>query len=246
MESEKGKGVATNDSVDNEGRLWNSFMEKHLRSLTQTLHKKEIVDLLVKLGMSFPQIAKEIRITARQYLVGQRLVVYGLHEETTTETLCDAFSSYGEIVEGHVMTDSVTGESRRFGFITFKNIESLQKALEEERKLVDGRLVLHQPANERFDGAVATADAELRRLYVGNIPRDVTTKELLDFFAKYGEIEEGSVIFDDQETRISKGYGFVTFKKSEDATNAINDPNNFLGTNRLQVKRANKYKPKFH
>ncbi|PKU82701.1 Glycine-rich RNA-binding, abscisic acid-inducible protein [Dendrobium catenatum] len=202
MESEKGMGAATNgDSVDNEVPR-NSFMEKHLRSLTETLHEKELVDLLVKLGggsflqevlgavsgdchrivdvdSSNPlpgrcQAAKEIRDSARLYLADHRLAVYGLHEETTSETLCDAFSSYGEIAEGHVMLDSATGKSRRFGFITFKKKNSLQKALEKQGTLVDGRLAFHhQPASERFDGAVATADAEFRRLYVGNIPMDI-------------------------------------------------------------------------
>ncbi|PKU82706.1 31 kDa ribonucleoprotein, chloroplastic [Dendrobium catenatum] len=244
MESDqKGKGAATNVSVDNEG-LWNSFMEKHLRSLTETLHKKEIVDLLVKLGMTFPRTAEQIRVTARLYLAYHRLDVYGLPEETTSETLCDAFSSsYGEIAEGHVMTDSATGKSRRFGFITFKNIESLQKALEKENTLVDSGQAFHHPPNERFDGAIATADVESRRLFVGNIPMNIPTKKLLGFFAKYGEIEEGSVIYD-HETGESKGYGFVTFKTFEDATNAINDPDKLLGTNQLFVKRAHKYEPK--
>ncbi|KAH0461692.1 hypothetical protein IEQ34_009267 [Dendrobium chrysotoxum] len=247
MESEKGKGAATNDSVDNEGARaqygepWNHFMEAHLRSLTQTLHKQELVDHLVKLGMTFPQAAEEIRYYARLYLADRRLAVYGLREETTSETLCDAFSSYGEIAEGHVMTDSATGKSRRFGFITFKNINSVKKALEKEGTLVDGRLAFHHPPTLAFNGAMANADVELRRLFVANISADVTTEMLLGFFAKYGEIEEGSLLFD-EVTRKSKGCGFVTFKTFEATMSAINDPDKILASKKLFVKHADKYK----
>ncbi|PKU82707.1 28 kDa ribonucleoprotein, chloroplastic [Dendrobium catenatum] len=248
MESDqKGKGAATNDdSVDNElvpGR--NSLMERNLRSLTETLHEKELVDLLVKLGMTFPQAAEEIRDSARLYLANQRLAVYGLPEKTTSETLCDAFSSsYGEIAEGHVMTDSATGKSRRFGFITFKKKNSLKKALEREGTIVDGKLSFHHLASESFDGAVATADVESRRLFVGDLSQDITTDMLLGFFSKYGEIEEGSVVYD-EETRKSKEYGFVTFKTFQDAMKAINDQDKILGKSKLVVKTAYyKYKPK--
>ncbi|KAL0918189.1 hypothetical protein M5K25_010183 [Dendrobium thyrsiflorum] len=247
MESEKGKAAAaTNDSVDNEGAAddgepWNRLMEKHLRALARTLHKKELVDHLVNLGMTFPQAADEIRSAARLHLADRRLIVYGLGEETTSETLCDAYSSYGEIAEGQVMVDSATGMSRRYGFITFKNIDSVEKALERRSKLIDGYQASHKPAREGFDGAMATADVELRRLYVADFSTDITTEMFLGFFAKYGEVEEGSLIFD-EETRKSRGFGFVTFKTFEAAMNVVNDPDKTLGSNKIFVRHAYKYK----
>lgn len=50
------------------------------------------------------------------------------------------FSLHGEIEEGAVIVDKATGRSRGFGFITYKNMESTQKALEEPSKLIDVRI----------------------------------------------------------------------------------------------------------
>lgn len=48
-----------------------------------------------------------------------------------------AFEEHGEIEEGAVIHDKVTGKSRGYGFITFKNMESTQQALRASSKLID-------------------------------------------------------------------------------------------------------------
>ena len=48
-----------------------------------------------------------------------------------------AFEQYGEIEEGSVIIDKATGKSRGFGFITFKHMDSAQKALQEPSKTID-------------------------------------------------------------------------------------------------------------
>ncbi|KAL0918188.1 hypothetical protein M5K25_010182 [Dendrobium thyrsiflorum] len=238
MESEKEKVAAsTNDSVDNDGAhfgrpCWNLLLEKHMRSLLSTLEKHELVNLHVKLAKTVPQAAEEIRAAARSPDPAHRkLFVYGFGDETTSETLCEALSSYGEIEEGQVMVDDATGKSRHFGIIIFKNIESVTKALErEEGTMVDGRLAFHHPVVEGFD-------VESRRLYVEDLSTDITTEMFRSFFEKYGEIEEGSVVYD-KITGKSRGIGFVTFKTSYAAMKAIIDPEKKLGTNRISVSRA--------
>ncbi|URE38553.1 hypothetical protein MUK42_33569, partial [Musa troglodytarum] len=44
---------------------------------------------------------------------------------------------HGEIEEGAVIVDKATGKSRGYGFITYKHMESTQKALQEPSKLID-------------------------------------------------------------------------------------------------------------
>jgi RNA recognition motif-containing protein len=48
-----------------------------------------------------------------------------------------AFEQFGEIEEGAVITDKGTGKSRGFGFITFKHMDSAQRALREPSKNID-------------------------------------------------------------------------------------------------------------
>jgi cold-inducible RNA-binding protein len=57
------------------------------------------------------------------------------------------------------------------------------------------------------------------RLYVGNLPYQLTVEELKDFFAGAGTVTDAAIITD-RETGRSKGFGFVEFATEEDATRA--------------------------
>lgn len=61
-----------------------------------------------------------------------------------------------------------------------------------------------------------------KKLFVGNIEWGVTDEELKNLFAEYGEIEEAIVVKDKFSGR-SKGFGFVTFVKDEDAEKAMKE-----------------------
>ena len=62
------------------------------------------------------------------------------------------------------------------------------------------------------------------KVYVGNLPFAVDDDKLKETFAKYGEIEEATVIRDKYSGR-SKGFGFVTFANDENAKKAIEEMN---------------------
>ena len=58
------------------------------------------------------------------------------------------------------------------------------------------------------------------KLFVGGLSWDTTDDGLRQAFASYGEITEAKVITD-RDTGRSRGFGFVTFARSEDAKTAI-------------------------
>jgi len=62
------------------------------------------------------------------------------------------------------------------------------------------------------------------KIYVGNLPFTVDSEKLKELFASFGDIEEATVISDRFSGR-SKGFGFVTFPKDEDAKKAIKEMN---------------------
>merc|ERR1711991_1178657 len=61
---------------------------------------------------------------------------------TSSSCLWAAFSKFGEIAFHRVMTDRETGESRGFGFVSFKSEESANKAVAEmDGSTLDGRTI---------------------------------------------------------------------------------------------------------
>lgn len=58
------------------------------------------------------------------------------------------------------------------------------------------------------------------KLFVGSLPWSVTNDSLKALFEQYGEITE-AVVINDRDTGRSKGFGFVTFAKEEDAQKAL-------------------------
>ncbi len=60
----------------------------------------------------------------------------------------------------------------------------------------------------------------MKRLYVGNLPYDVTEEDLEQLFQQHGTVESVAVI-QDRETGRSKGFGFVEMASDPEAQGAI-------------------------
>jgi cold-inducible RNA-binding protein len=69
-----------------------------------------------------------------------------------------------------------------------------------------------------------------QKLYVGNLPFDVTTDDLIGLFEKYGNVKD-CFLPTDRETGEPRGFAFVTLDDEEAAEKAIEATNDmeFLG-----------------
>ncbi|HVJ80699.1 MAG TPA: RNA-binding protein, partial [Planctomycetia bacterium] len=61
----------------------------------------------------------------------------------------------------------------------------------------------------------------MKRIYVGNLPRAVSSSELQEMFAAYGAVKSAQVIID-RETGQSRGFGFVEMEAADAADEAMN------------------------
>jgi len=59
-----------------------------------------------------------------------------------------------------------------------------------------------------------------KRLYVGNLPYSMTSEQLEQLFAQYGNIDDATVVTD-RETGRSRGFGFVEMTDPAEADQAI-------------------------
>lgn len=59
------------------------------------------------------------------------IFVAKLSSRTTSDDLKTLFEEYGEVTSANVITDRMTGYSKKFGFVEMKNDEEANKAIAE-------------------------------------------------------------------------------------------------------------------
>ena len=74
--------------------------------------------------------------------------------------------------------------------------------------------------------SVETKQVDYKKLFVGNLPSSTKLEEVIDFFKKYGPINEKLSVVKDQN------YAFVHFYNEDDAKIALKDANDSLFKNR--------------
>ncbi|KAH8849172.1 RNA-binding protein 24 [Schistosoma japonicum] len=80
-------------------------------------------------------------------------------------------------------------------------------------------------------------DTTLTKIFVGGLPYHTTDESLRCFFDQFGPIDE-AVVITDRQTGKSRGYGFVTMSRTEDALLAIRDPNPCIDGRKANVNLA--------
>ncbi|CAI9765509.1 unnamed protein product [Fraxinus pennsylvanica] len=85
--------------------------------------------------------------------VEYRCFVGGLAWSTSNESLEQAFSQYGVVVDSKIVNDRETGRSRGFGFVTFQDEQSMRDAIEGMNgQDLDGRNITVNEAQSRGGG----------------------------------------------------------------------------------------------
>ncbi|GAA0166015.1 hypothetical protein LIER_21270 [Lithospermum erythrorhizon] len=82
-----------------------------------------------------------------------RCFVGGLAWATNDQTLSDAFSHYGQVVDSKIINDRETGRSRGFGFVTFDQEKAMRDAIDGMHgQVLDGRNITVNEAQSRGSG----------------------------------------------------------------------------------------------
>ncbi|KAF2670867.1 RNA-binding domain-containing protein [Microthyrium microscopicum] len=76
------------------------------------------------------------------------------------------------------------------------------------------------------------------RLFIGNLAGEVTDDSLLKAFSQYSSVQKAKVIRDKRSSK-SKGFGFVSFRNSDDYFQAAKDMNGkYIGSHPVLIKRS--------
>lgn len=155
-------------------------------------------------------------------------------DDLDDEKLRSLFENFGKITSHRVMIDD-TCKSKGFGFVSFEDAESAERAVEElNNKEWNNRTLYVGRAQKK-----AERQAELKRkfemmkmermnryqgvnLYVKNLDDTIDDERLRKEFTPFGTITSAKVMLDEGR---SKGFGFVCFSSPEEATKAVTEMN---------------------
>jgi len=176
------------------------------------------------------------------------LLVKNIRDDVTDEQLAAAFASCGKITSAVVNRDA-SGKSKRHGFCNFETPEAAVKCIEQfndtENLAMAGDRISVMQHLKRSDyirqrqlnakGGVDSKPFQGTNLYVKYLDDNVNDEKLREMFAGCGQVTSAKVEMD-KEKGISKGFGYVNFSTSEEATKAVTEMNGkTLGTKPLYV-----------
>ncbi|KAL6516381.1 hypothetical protein OROGR_019686 [Orobanche gracilis] len=230
--------VSENDQRMNEEN--DDEIEEPVEKLLEPFSKDQLTLLIKEAVARHPDIIENVHKLADGDPAHCKIFVHGLGWEANSETITSEFGKYGEIEDCKVVKDKISGKSKGYAFILFKHRDGARRALKQPQKMIEGRLTSSQlasagPVQYPAPAAVApisgppVSEYTQRKIYVTNVSADLDPRKLLEFFSKWGEIEEGPLGLDKQ-TGKPKGFCLFVYKKLESAKKALEEPHkNFEG-----------------
>jgi hypothetical protein len=178
---------------------------------------------------------------ANQQDSGCKIFVGGLTWNTTKDMLFGEFSKYGEIVDSIVMKNPETGNSRGFGFVTYKDNSAAENAVNSGSHRIDGKIVDVKLCNPRLAAQQRNSKqkSDNCKVFVGGLPHGVTDEEIKQFFSRYGQVKEFKMMYDENKQR-PRGFGFITFESEESANQVLQE--HYIQFNGKQIE----VKPQIH
>ncbi|KAM4027634.1 polyadenylate-binding protein 1 [Anomaloglossus baeobatrachus] len=180
------------------------------------------------------------------------IFIKNLDKSIDNKALYDTFSAFGNILSCKVVCDE--NGSKGYGFVHFETQEAAERAIDKmngmllnDRKVFVGRF----KSRKEREAELGARAKEFTNVYIKNFGEDMDDERLKEMFGKYGPALSVKVMTD--ETGKSKGFGFVSFERHEDAQKAVDDMNGkdmngkaiYVGRAQKKVERQTELKRKF-
>ncbi|BFU25066.1 RNA-binding protein TIA-1, putative [Entamoeba histolytica HM-1:IMSS-B] len=141
--------------------------------------------------------------------------VSGIHESVDEILLGRIFSIVGHVVSCKIMRDK-SGVHAGYGFVEFVDSTTARFAKDN----MDGRVVYGRELKVNWSYTAQQENQGNYKIFVGGLQPEVNDDLLYKTFQKFGRVTDARVLKFTQ-TGKSKGYGFVTFIRKEDAETAM-------------------------
>uniref|UniRef100_A0A3Q0SKM2 Polyadenylate-binding protein n=1 Tax=Amphilophus citrinellus TaxID=61819 RepID=A0A3Q0SKM2_AMPCI len=180
------------------------------------------------------------------------IFIKNLDKSIDNKALYDTFSAFGNILSCKVVCDE--NGSKGYGFVHFETQEAAERAIEKmngmllnDRKVFVGRF----KSRKEREAELGARAKEFTNVYIKNFGDDMDDEKLRELFSKYGNAMSIRVMTD--ESGKSRGFGFVSFERHEDAQKAVDEMNGkelngkliYVGRAQKKVERQTELKRKF-
>ncbi|XP_040612650.1 polyadenylate-binding protein 4 isoform X4 [Mesocricetus auratus] len=178
--------------------------------------------------------------------------IKNLDKSIDNKALYDTFSAFGNILSCKVVCDE--NGSKGYAFVHFETQEAADKAIEKmngmllnDRKVFVGRF----KSRKEREAELGAKAKEFTNVYIKNFGEEVDDGRLKELFSQFGKTMSVKVMRDPSGK--SKGFGFVSYEKHEDANKAVEEMNGkemggkaiFVGRAQKKVERQAELKRKF-
>uniref|UniRef100_A0A8D3D0R7 Polyadenylate-binding protein n=1 Tax=Scophthalmus maximus TaxID=52904 RepID=A0A8D3D0R7_SCOMX len=178
--------------------------------------------------------------------------IKNLDKSIDNKALYDTFSAFGNILSCKVVCDE--NGSKGYAFVHFETQDAADRAIEKmngmllnDRKVFVGRF----KSRKEREAELGAKAKEFTNVYIKNFGDDMNDERLKELFDKYGKTLSVRVMMD--HTGKSRGFGFVSYEKHEDANKAVEDMNGtelngktvFVGRAQKKMERQAELKRKF-
>ncbi|KAH3744244.1 Nucleolysin TIAR [Pelomyxa schiedti] len=170
-------------------------------------------------------------------ICSRSLYVGGLSPKITEDLLYEIFATIGPIETCKVIKDKITGQSAGYGFVDYFDPQSAALAMQ----VLNCRVIYGEEikVNWTYAGGQREDTSTHFKLFVGGLASDIDDQGLYNSFIKFGSLSDARVMWDQSSGR-SRGYGFVAYRKREDAEQALATMNGErLGSRQVRVNWAN-------
>eukprot|EP01116_Phalansterium_solitarium_P003778 TRINITY_DN145_c0_g2_i1.p1 TRINITY_DN145_c0_g2~~TRINITY_DN145_c0_g2_i1.p1 ORF type:complete len:330 (+),score=36.38 TRINITY_DN145_c0_g2_i1:70-990(+) len=181
---------------------------------------------------SFYSAADATAMSREQYAAAQsasNLFVNGLPGDYTEDKLRSLFAPYGEIETVKVMWDHMTGRTKGYGFVKFKDPNEAAKAIDalNGTRLADRDLLVKIADSGRTVPRPNMSGTPSPNVYVNGLPESVDDAQLRQLFAPFGPILDTKILVD-LASGTSRGQAFVRYEQQSSAEYAISALNNYM------------------
>lgn len=150
------------------------------------------------------------------------IFVGGLPSKCTSKDLQSYFQKFGKIISCEPQTWKKGGKKcRGFALVHCANRQTQKKILSKKKHLFNGRNIECKKwfsSKEKLDQY--SKELKRRKLFVGGLPPKWKSKDLENFFSRFGALDIAYVITNPKTGR-SKGFGYIVFERLADRNKVV-------------------------